>query len=61
MLPRRGRGGAALGCIREDPKESFREDIFHKVWRSLFEIWVLRARVLFDVTTGEERPASRVW
>ncbi len=50
-----------MGCIREDPKESFGEDIFREVRRSLFETWLLRARVLFDVATGEELPASRVW
>ncbi len=54
-------GGLHWGCISEDPKESFGEDIFREVRRSLFETWLLRARVLFDVATGEERPASRVW
>ncbi len=61
LLSRRGRGGRTWGCIREDPKECFGDDIFRRVCRSLFEIWVLRAWVLFDVAAGEERPAPRVW
>jgi hypothetical protein len=29
-----GREGRSRGCIREDPKEGFRKDIFRKVRRS---------------------------
>ncbi len=54
------REGRSRGCIREDPKEGFRKDVFRKVRRSMFGCWVLRAGVLFDVATGEKRPAAQM-